>query len=108
MKKSELKTGMLVELRDEDIYMVIGDSLVKDGDDIDISEYNDDLTDEDGINSLDIMRVSEIRTGIDKQPCYWITEELEEAVLWNREDDVPELTMKQAIEKMGFDFKIKK
>ena len=62
MKKSDLKTGMVVELRNKKKYLVINDSMSNlDGWDK-MSNYEDDLTSR-AFDSLDILKVYETSGG---------------------------------------------
>lgn len=92
MKKKDLKDGMIVVYRDGRKRILDDLSLMREGGDkgTELTMFNGDLTHE--LNSdMDIVKVI--------QP---------EKVLWERGEQIPELTMEEAVKKMGFDFKIKK
>jgi hypothetical protein len=106
MKKSELKTGMIVENEINEIGIVMidcshGEDLIlfdKGGSDsLDI--YNDDLSHESNSN-FDLVKVRN-----PKRPRF---DPSAISIIWERKEDIPELTMDELTEKLGFNFKIKK
>lgn len=84
MKKSDLKTGMVVELRNEDKYLVVNDSILNlDGWDK-MSNYEDDLTSR-AFDSLDILKVYETSGGSFKN--MFLNSNL--TLIWEREENTP-------------------
>ena len=57
MKKSELKNGMVVELRDGDRYMVVGDMIMSDIYFISFRRFDENLLAEYGLKEYDIMKI---------------------------------------------------
>ena len=84
MKKSDLKTGMVVELRNEDKYLVMNDSILNlDGWDK-MSNYENDLTSR-AFDSLDILKVYETSGGSFKN--MFLNSNL--TLIWEREENTP-------------------
>ena len=84
MKKSDLKTGMVVELRNEDKYLVMNDSILNlDGWDK-MSNYENDLTSR-AFDSLDILKVYETSGGSFKN--MFLISNL--TLIWEREENTP-------------------
>ena len=84
MKKSDLKTGMVVELRNENKYLVMNDSILNlDGWDK-MSNYEDDLTSR-AFDSLDILKVYE--TGGGSFKSMFLNSNL--TLIWEREENTP-------------------
>ena len=84
MKKSDLKTGMVVELRNEDKYLVVNDSILNlDGWDK-MSNYENDLTSR-AFDSLDILKVYETSGGSFKN--MFLNSNL--TLIWEREENTP-------------------
>ena len=82
MKKSDLKTGMVVELRNKKKYLVINDSMSNlDGWDK-MSNYEDDLTSR-AFDSLDILKVYETSGGSFKS--MFLNSNL--TLIWEREEN---------------------
>lgn len=82
MKKSDLKTGMVVELRNEDKYLVMNDSILNlDGWDK-MSNYENDLTSR-AFDSLDILKVYETSGGSFKN--MFLNSNL--TLIWKREEN---------------------
>ena len=82
MKKSDLKTGMVVELRNEDKYLVVNDSILNlDGWDK-MSNYENDLTSR-AFDSLDILKVYETSGGSFKN--MFLNSNL--TLIWEREEN---------------------
>lgn len=113
MKKSDLKSGMLVETRDGSLAIVMlntpkGDALVSNHEEIEeektwksLKEHNNDLTssfDEDD----DIVKVYNFDSNSNGASLSKNCRE----IIWEREENVPEYTMEEAIKKMGHNFKI--
>jgi len=57
MTKADLVTGMTVQTRNEEWYLVYDGKLVDDLGYLDLEEYTDDLRDEDNQSKYDIMKV---------------------------------------------------
>ena len=82
MKKSDLKTGMVVELRNKNKYLVMNDSMSNlDGWDK-MSNYEDDLTSR-AFDSLDILKVYETSGGSFKS--MFLNSNL--TLIWEREEN---------------------
>ena len=88
MRKEDLKTGMLVQLRNGEVKAIIGDYYYAYKSYNNLSWFRDDLTNKD-INDYDIIRVSSVITGYDLKPENWTEETLNNNLLWEREE-VPE------------------
>ncbi|MCP5063315.1 MAG: hypothetical protein GY936_12745, partial [Ignavibacteriae bacterium] len=89
MKKSDLKTGMLVELRNKKVLMVLNLMLIRaDGDYYPLSYYNDDLTfyKKESEGYLDIINVSNIQNGAASTTKNWTLESITNNLLWQREE----------------------
>lgn len=110
MRKKDLKTGMVVEVRGGQEYLVMLNHCIKNRDVLicrsglgwnSLSDLNDDLifVDRDSKDSVwDIVKVFE--------PLFF-SKNSSLNLIWCREE-TPEYTMEELIEKMGHDFKIKK
>lgn len=82
MKKSDLKTGMVVELRNKNKYLVMNDSILNlDGWDK-MSNYENDLTSR-AFDSLDILKVYETSGGSFKN--MFLNSNL--TLIWEREEN---------------------
>ncbi|MCP5005460.1 MAG: hypothetical protein GY941_16210 [Planctomycetes bacterium] len=89
MKKSDLKSGMLVELRNKKVLMVLNLMLIRaDGDYYPLSYYNDDLTfyKKEAEGYLDIINVSNIQNGAASTTKNWTFESITNDLLWQREE----------------------
>ena len=89
MHKDDLKTGMLVQLRDMEICLVIGQTLLCSEDKhsfewLGLNDYEDDLIFETTQHEFDIIKVSKVLPGHDL--CFWTEETLQNNLLWSRED----------------------
>ena len=97
MKKSELKTGMLVELRLGYVYLVINDTLVsKNSEWMDLGGYEENLCRCQRYASakgFDIMRVSKVLTTYDLYPKYWTSQHLTNNLLWERNEGKSAVTI---------------
>ncbi len=110
MKKSDLRTGMQVEDRDGKRSVILlgtkhGDVRVEVGGSSwgELSMLNENLTHT--VNkSLDVLKVYE-----NSHPDQYLIKEFGDChLIWEREEEeIPSLTMKEAIEKIGFEFTIK-
>lgn len=84
MKKEDLKTGMLVQLRIGWVQIVISDSLVgADSGYDELDNYNKDLTHK-SLRELDIMKISKVLVNKDLKPNNWMEETLNNNLLWQR------------------------
>lgn len=107
MKLDDLKTGMIVTLRNGTSYIVMRD-FIDEGDlfvSMDenkviawcsLNDYTTDMKDK-SVNAFDIMRVYRAR-------FYGISSK--EALIWERKDDYKEVTMQEIEEKFGCKVKI--
>ena len=89
MKKSDLKTGMLVQYRNGLIRMVINNYVVGYTAYTDIDGYNDDLTRP--LDNLCIDKISKILHGSDTISSNWIEKTLNDNLLWTRTEKKYEL-----------------
>ena len=76
--KKDLKNGMVVETREGNRYMVVGDSLMRDVGYLPLSLYNDDLR-ENNNSQFDIMKVYDVQ--------YHLNLNDNEYALWERPND---------------------
>ena len=108
MKKQDLKTGMLVQFRDGEVYMFINDILVRDGGWMSLDNFEKDLNyvynDE-----FDIMKVSKVLVGYSLIPENWNEERLNNNLLWEREETI-KMTVsemqEELEEKLGYKIEI--
>ena len=92
MQREDLKTGMLVQCRNDEVALVINDNLVfKTGGYIPLGQYDKDLRN--GFPSKnqneivwDIMRVSRVLNGDNLNFANWTGDALRDYLLWDRED----------------------
>lgn len=108
MKKSDLKTGMVVEMRNREKYLVMLNPDCEDRDLISFSggfmplcEFGDDLAANDGDTEWDIVKV--YRTGANV--CYIVSNTgiaMKHAqLLWERTEKTVEMTIAEIEEKLG-------
>jgi len=83
MTKSDLKTGMLFQCRNNNIYLVINKCAVGKNRYFDLKTQNEDLTDDNP--NFDIMIVSNILTGADLISERWTEALIRENLSWERE-----------------------
>lgn len=103
--KADLKTGMIVEHRDGERYMVIGDRLVSEDDCYKISDYNNDLK----ISNLclsdsDIVAVYNVNTYV-LDDISDIFADVCLTTIWRREE-VKEMTVAEIEKQLGYKVKI--
>ena len=114
MRKADLRTGDIVLTKDRDIYIVLkdtrlwgttGDIIVslKNGNYVNLYDYNDDLKEKDGNSRLDVMKVcsnryagDNIREHIIRKTNIWT---------WERQD-VKEMTVDEISEALGYQVKV--
>ena len=84
MVKSDLKTGMLFECRNGDVYLTIGEVGINSTDWFELCNQKEDLTYRD--HDFDIVRVSEVLEGGKLIPKYWTKETITNNLLWGRSD----------------------
>lgn len=110
MKKSELKTGMIVECNNGAAYLVQlnhfrgRDMLLNLSREskLEADGYNEDLTSNDNDVDFNIIRVHESN-------CLFLPLKVQDChLIWERKKEIPEYTMEELIEKLGEEFKIKK
>lgn len=89
MKKSDLKTGMLVELRNGDICMLIGDTFVDNGQYLPLSDISEDLEEIYSETGCDIIKVSNVLCDNYCIPKYWTSKMLNKNLLWERKVEKP-------------------
>lgn len=108
MKKSDLKTGMVVETRNNEHYLVMLNPDCEDRDLIHfkggfmpLCDYDDDLTIRDGDTEWDIVKVYQLCESI----CLIInnaaTAMCGSKVLWERPAETVEMTIAEIEEKLG-------
>jgi len=98
MKKSDLKTGMLVQYKNGKVRMVINDTLIgSDNYMQEIKSYNDDLT-MNNHHRLCIKKVSEVLEAMQSAPKHWTEKTLNENLLWERSKPMPELKTGMIVE----------
>lgn len=83
MTRSDLKTGMLFQCRNSNIFLVINDYAIGTGKYFDLKTQNEDLTYLDP--GFDIMIVSHILTGAGLIPVNWKESLITENLLWERD-----------------------
>jgi hypothetical protein len=100
MKKSELKNGMVVELRDGRRYIVVGDELMCDIYFISFRSFDENLLAEYGLKEYDIMKIyNQVRS---------LNEiETTKDLLWKRPKEViyteGEIAILKALDVLGFE-----
>ena len=114
MKKSDLKTGMLVEMGDKTTRLVLGNTLIgfdgsKGG--ININNLTNDLRREGNTNDNIMQVYSEpyCNTGLCASLTYWIKEKEYKkysTLLWERKPDVEEMTLEEVCKALGKNVKI--
>lgn len=107
MKKKDLNSGMIVEYRNGNLGLLVitrFGMLIQVSNDSwgELSDLEEDLTYANN-HEYDIIKVRAINFKMGILKRYWADAE----IVWEREE-VPELTMEEAIKKIGFEFKIKK
>jgi len=107
MKKQGLKTGMLLQFRNGEVYMVINDTLVSSfGEWTSLGYFDEDLN----CNSMyddkrDIMKVSKVIYRSDLMPYYWNEETLNNNLLWEREE-TKKMTVSEIQKELGYKIEI--
>lgn len=106
MTKKDLKTGMIVQLRDGSIFLIINDVIVQVcGYDF-LDNYKDDLSNV-AESKFDIVKVSNVLDDYLLKPENWTEETLNDNLLWKR-DEYKEYTMLELENLLGHKIKIKK
>ena len=109
MKKQDLKTGMLVQFRNGEVYMLINDTLVRDVKFLSLNDINNDLSHISHDDEWDIMKVSKVLNCHSLIPKYWDERRLNNNLLWEREETkkmtVSEM-QKELEEKLGYKIEI--
>lgn len=106
--KDELKTGMVVKLRDGDFYLVYGERLFSDYGYREIDNYNEDLTHTFGGDRCDIVEVYDVNNY-----ASGLKDILDHpgTLIWSREPNEREISSEEAFkilkEHYGCDVKIK-
>ena len=108
MKKQDLKTGMLLQFRNGDVYMFINDTFVSNEGWTSLDNFEKDLNyvynDE-----LDIMKVSKVLEGYRLIPENWNEKTLNNNLLWEREETI-KMTVsemqEELEEKLGYKIEI--
>ena len=112
MKKSELSSGMRIKYRGSPVEKNTGYRIYLETSEIhgfflssgfiDIRNFNDDLTCTIK-KSYDIVAIYATPYDVD-----FMNHKTSGRLLWEREENIPEYTMEEAIKKVGHEFKIKK
>ena len=89
MIKQDLKTGMLVQTRDKEIYLILEQALIVSYNKNSfgwnkLDDYTDTLTMSGNQGSFDIMKVTRVLIG--GELCSWTGEFIDKYLLWSRED----------------------
>jgi hypothetical protein len=86
-----LKSGMLVETRNGEIFCLINETLVNSDGFMTLDDYNYDLRTVPTASSIppdyDIMKVSEVLEDSDLIPKYWTKQVLLDNLLWERNEE---------------------
>jgi hypothetical protein len=108
MRKEDLKTGMRVELRNGDIYVVCkntgtdyGDILSSNNTWIELGDFNEDITFKERgsyTSQNDIVKVYKFSGFLDSKG----------ELLWEREEEAEEMTMEEICKELGREVKVKK
>lgn len=111
MKKSDLKTGMVVEIRNGEKYLVMLNPDCKDkelinfkGGYMPLSNYNNELMLKKFNKGFDIVKVYSVGSSI-----YWLLsdkERMEFKLIWKREEETKEMTVEQIEKELGYKIKI--
>lgn len=111
MKKADLRTGMVVETRNGNKYLVMlnpdceGKELINfDSGFMPLSRYNDNLMLKTGDEEFDIMKVYSVEASI----CRLLRdkERMEFKLIWEREEETKEMTVKEIEKELGYNIKI--
>lgn len=104
--KADLKDGMIIEHRDGDLFIVLGDRIVAKNGYWTLDDYNDDLTDRNH-KGADIVNVYKTKSGVlnDIDDVYnkdYLT------LIWERkeEPEYKEMTVEEIEEKLGYKVKV--
>lgn len=113
MTKQDLKTGMLVKIRDGRILMLINECFSHQGDGyiMDIKGIKNDLTSEFdyGGPMYDIMKVSRVMTGsLLTDVKNWNGSTLQNDIIWTRPDPIKKMTVAEISNELGYDVEIVK
>jgi len=104
MKKQDLKTGMLVQFRNGNVFMVINDILVRDEGWTSLGYFDEDLN-SNSCNDFDIMKVSTVFNGYLLMPKNWNKEILNKNLLWEREE-TKKMTVSEIQKELGYKIEI--
>ncbi len=85
MKKSDLKTGMLVELNTGDIGLIVNDTIIFNNDTYCYLREKDDNLKSNTHTKYDIKRVSNILMGYKLLPSEFTAAVITDNLLWTRE-----------------------
>lgn len=86
MHKDDLKTGMLVQTRDKEIYLLVNGIFIGAGlGFITQIEYQDDLTRGDTYEQFDIIKVSVVLDNWNLQYNHWTVETIDKYLLWSKD-----------------------
>lgn len=111
MKKSDLKTGMVVETRNGEKYLVMLNPDCKDrelinfkGGYMPLYNYNNELMLKKFNKGFDIVKVYSVGSSI----CWLLgdKEQMEFKLLWEREEETKEMTIAEIEKELGYKIKI--
>ena len=105
MKKQDLKTGMLVQFRNGEVYMLINDALVRDGGWNSLYSFDNDLNDIYSFDKFDIVKVSKVLQHNYLMPRYWNEKTLNNNLLWEREE-TKKMTVSEIQKELGYKIEI--
>ena len=84
MTKQDLKTGMLVQCANGNVYLLVNDSFVRENGIAPTYRFNDRLGCPDNTD-FNIVKVSEIVEGVKLRPIHWTAETVDKYLLWSRD-----------------------
>ncbi len=105
MKKQDLKSGMLVQFRDGNVFMLINDALVSDGGWMSLGNIDKDLNYICHDDEWDIMKVSKVLNGHYLIPTHWNEKTLNKNLLWEREE-TKKMTVSEIQKELGYKIEI--
>lgn len=111
MQKSDLKTGMVVQVRNGDKYLVLLDNpdepnmnlIGFDGGFLQLVTYDDDMIAQSKYRAFDIMSVYTLQSSIQN---LLTKSHLQYKLLWERKKEIKEMTIAEVEKELGFKIKI--
>lgn len=98
MKKSDLRSGMVVETREGKLYLVVGDFITRESGFNLLSSYDENMLSITGVYIVDIMKVYEFKNEIYNNNASSIKTLLDKehlTLLWERKEQKMQLTQEQ-------------